>query len=85
MWGVWLQVTVYAGDVLYLPAMWYHYVQQDELEQEAVIAVNCWVDMEFGARFAWLTMLERLCEVAGLIDRQPEPEEEDTAGDCQDG
>eukprot|EP00892_Ulva_mutabilis_P001581 jgi/Ulvmu1/11423/UM075_0089.1 len=66
-----LQVTVNAGDVLYLPAMWYHYVQQDELEGEAVIAVNCWVDMEFDARFAWLKLLERLCEGHGLVDRQP--------------
>jgi len=66
-----VQVTVNAGDVLYLPAMWYHYVQQDELDEEAVIAVNCWVDMRFDARFAWLKLLERICEAHGLIDRGP--------------
>lgn len=69
-------MTVRAGDLLYLPAMWYHYVQQDELDQEAVIAVNCWVDMEFNAQFAWLKLLERLCEAGGLIDRPPVEEEE---------
>lgn len=70
-----MQVTVYPGDVLYLPAMWYHYVQQDELDQEAVIAVNCWVDMEFNSRFAWLKLLETLCETFGLIDPEPSAQE----------
>ena len=63
-----LQVTVRAGDMLYLPSMWYHHVTQDEGDQDAVIAVNWWFDMQFdGERFAMFNLLHRLSEQAGLI------------------
>jgi hypothetical protein len=62
-----LEVQVNAGDVLYLPAMWYHFVQQDELGGEATIAVNCWVDMDFNGRYAYLQLVEKLCIQHGLM------------------
>jgi peptidyl-lysine (3S)-dioxygenase / protease len=62
-----ISVSVLAGDVLYLPSLWYHYVQQDEGSGEAVIAVNQWWDMRFDARFAHLTFLERMWEACGLM------------------
>lgn len=62
-----LEVAVEAGDLLYLPAMWYHYVRQEELEDEAVIAVNCWVDMAFDAKYAYFDFLQQVCETVGLI------------------
>lgn len=56
-----LEVTVYAGDILYLPAMWYHYVQQDENPGEAAIAVNYWYNMEIGTTYAYHSFLQKLC------------------------
>jgi jumonji domain-containing protein 7 len=46
-----LTVTVRAGEVLYLPAQWYHAVQQHgdcDGGAGVVIAVNYWWDMQFG-------------------------------------
>ena len=41
-------VDVGPGDVLYLPAMWYHRVAQTESDDEGcVAAVNYWFDMNF--------------------------------------
>ena len=62
-----LEVTVNAGDLLYLPAMWYHYVRQDELDGEAVVAINCWVDMRFDSRYAYFECVEKMCESVGLV------------------
>jgi Cupin-like domain len=61
-----LKVTVRAGDMLYLPAMWYHYVMQDEGSADAVIAVNYWWDMRFGERFATFNLLQALSDQVGL-------------------
>jgi peptidyl-lysine (3S)-dioxygenase / protease len=60
-------VTVNQGDMLYLPAMWYHYVTQDEGDADAVIAVNYWFDMIFGKQYAYFGLLQDLSERAGLI------------------
>ena len=41
-------VDVHAGDVLYLPAMWYHRVAQVQRSDDwCVVAVNYWFDMNF--------------------------------------
>jgi peptidyl-lysine (3S)-dioxygenase / protease len=63
-----LEVVVNAGDLLYLPAMWYHYVRQSELHDEAVFAVNCWIDMRFDARYAYFDCLQSICESVGLVN-----------------
>ena len=42
------------GDVLYLPSLWYHKVQQSN----DTIAVNFWYDMKYNANFALTAMLE---------------------------
>ncbi|KAJ1976704.1 hypothetical protein H4R35_002586 [Dimargaris xerosporica] len=44
-----LSVTVNKGDMFYLPALWYHHVQQHSESGEPVIAVNYWYDMDYGA------------------------------------
>ena len=49
-------VTLHAGDVLYLPAAWYHEVSQREnmIDADAdrfVCAVNFWYDMHYGHMF----------------------------------
>ncbi|KAI9311097.1 putative phospholipase, partial [Dichotomocladium elegans] len=38
-------VTVEEGDMLYLPALWFHQVLQQG--EEGVIAINAWYDMEY--------------------------------------
>ncbi|KLU88426.1 hypothetical protein MAPG_07412 [Magnaporthiopsis poae ATCC 64411] len=42
-----VRVTLEPGDMLYLPAMWYHKVSQSCGEEGICVAVNYWYDMEF--------------------------------------
>ncbi|KAK5630792.1 hypothetical protein RRF57_006507 [Xylaria bambusicola] len=42
-----MRVTLEPGDMLYLPAMWYHKVSQSCSEDGICVAVNYWYDMEF--------------------------------------
>ena len=54
-----ITVEVHAGECLYLPAMWYHYVQQRRgAGGEPAIAVNYWYDMAFDDRFAYAKFAE---------------------------
>ena len=53
-------ITLYPGDVLYLPSMWYHKVKQQETSDK-VIAVNFWYDMRFDARYTWLMYQDQVC------------------------
>ena len=68
-------VTVRAGETLYLPAMWYHHVEQRQRpsfaldarfraddSDEFAIAVNFWHDMRFDDRFATARFLETASE-----------------------
>lgn len=56
------EVRVNAGDVLYLPSLWYHHVRQSH----KCIAVNFWYDMEYDARYCYYKMIEKLCGYAAL-------------------
>ncbi|GFO26854.1 Jmjc domain-containing protein 7 [Plakobranchus ocellatus] len=51
-----LIVTVHAGQMLYLPSLWFHHVRQSQ----ACIAVNYWYDMEFDIKWAYYKFLEKL-------------------------
>jgi jumonji domain-containing protein 7 len=44
-------VTLEEGDLLYLPAMWYHKVSQSSGEEGFALAVNYWYDMDFSGGF----------------------------------
>ncbi|KAF3098836.1 hypothetical protein TWF102_005888 [Orbilia oligospora] len=47
-----IRVEVKAGEMLYLPALWYHQVAQTVDEDEGVcVAVNYWYDMDFSGPF----------------------------------
>ncbi|KAH9850763.1 Clavaminate synthase-like protein [Lenzites betulinus] len=49
-----IEVTVNAGETLYLPAGWWHYVRQ----RGYTVAVNYWYDMEGrGTSWVWLNFL----------------------------
>jgi len=61
---------VSAGEVLYLPAGWFHHVIQEcgawpDGQPAPCIAVNYWYDMDYeGEKFAMREMLGQLIEVA---------------------
>ncbi|KAM0722345.1 hypothetical protein Q7P37_001786 [Cladosporium fusiforme] len=46
-----LFVTLQEGDMLYLPAMWYHKVKQSSGPEGFACAVNYWYDMSFEGSF----------------------------------
>ncbi|KAI9929294.1 hypothetical protein ASPWEDRAFT_184203 [Aspergillus wentii DTO 134E9] len=46
-----LSLTLNEGDMLYLPAMWYHKVKQSSGEEGFACAVNYWYDMSFEGAF----------------------------------
>ncbi|XP_021700731.1 jmjC domain-containing protein 7 [Aedes aegypti] len=51
------EIRVNAGDMLYLPSLWYHHVRQSH----KCIAVNFWYDMDYDARYCYYKMTEKLC------------------------
>ncbi|XP_039993450.1 bifunctional peptidase and (3S)-lysyl hydroxylase JMJD7 isoform X2 [Xiphias gladius] len=53
--------SVKAGEMLYLPSLWFHHVQQSH----GCIAVNFWYDMEYDIKYNYFQLLETLCEVTG--------------------
>uniref|UniRef100_A0A7S4PT93 JmjC domain-containing protein n=1 Tax=Alexandrium monilatum TaxID=311494 RepID=A0A7S4PT93_9DINO len=67
-----VRVRVRPGEMLYLPAMWYHQVEQRGL----TVAVNYWHDMQFDHAYVHHRFLR---DVAGLD--APDVEGEEAAGD----
>ena len=45
-------VVVQAGEMLYLPSLWYHQVAQVKGKAPYTLAVNYWFDMEFSQNFS---------------------------------
>lgn len=72
-----ITITVNAGESLYLPAGWWHYVRQSGL----TVAVNYWYDMESrGMSWVWLNLLR-----GGASEAEPLPGNEgDEVFDDQD-
>lgn len=53
-----LKVRVEAGDILYLPSLWFHHVQQSH----GCIAVNYWYDMQYDIKYCYFKFLEKLVQ-----------------------
>ena len=51
-----IKLRLNAGDVLYLPSLWYHHLQQSH----GCIAVNYWYDMEFDGKFNYYNFVKDL-------------------------
>lgn len=80
-----LRVRVAAGDVLYLPSGWYHFVEQEgggpggggrEEEVPVCIAVNLWYDMRWDGRHATYALADRLGELLRGRDAAEGPRED---------
>ncbi|XP_051253973.1 bifunctional peptidase and (3S)-lysyl hydroxylase JMJD7 isoform X1 [Dicentrarchus labrax] len=54
-----LRCSLKAGEMLYLPSLWFHHVQQSH----GCIAVNFWYDMEYDIKYNYYQLLEALSEV----------------------
>lgn len=59
-----LNVTVEAGDMLYLPSFWLHRVAQTTDAEGKMIAVNAWFDMRYDARYTLYGLVESLARAA---------------------
>ena len=57
-----IQCTVHAGEMLYLPSLWFHRVQQTQ----GCIALNFWYDMEYDIKYSYFKFLEN---VSKLVDK----------------
>ncbi|KAG7235777.1 hypothetical protein CRUP_016724, partial [Coryphaenoides rupestris] len=56
-----LLCRVSAGEMLYLPSLWFHHVRQSH----GCIAVNFWYDMEYDIRYNYYQLLDSLARLAG--------------------
>ena len=50
---------VHAGEMLYLPSLWFHHVQQSH----GCIAVNFWYDMEYDIKYSYFKFLENVSKL----------------------
>ena len=64
------RVTVKAGEVLYLPSLWWHQVEQTAGKDNMVIAVNYWYDMQFDCKYAYFQLVETLMH--SMTDSPPQ-------------
>jgi jumonji domain-containing protein 7 len=51
-----MRVTLEEGDMLYLPALWYHKVGQSCNAEGVCVAVNYWYDLDFVRSVGLLSM-----------------------------
>lgn len=58
-----LQCTVKAGEMLYLPSLWFHHVRHSH----GCIAVNFWYDMEYDIKYNYFQLVESLTNTVGLL------------------
>ncbi|GAA0152839.1 protein modifying enzyme [Lithospermum erythrorhizon] len=54
------EVTVKAGQMLYLPSMWFHHVRQTPDSRGLTVAINYWYDMKFDIKYAYFNFLQSL-------------------------
>ncbi|XP_019733204.1 bifunctional peptidase and (3S)-lysyl hydroxylase JMJD7 [Hippocampus comes] len=54
-----LRCSVKAGEMLYLPSLWFHHVRQSH----GCIAVNFWYDMDFDIKYNYFTLLDDIAAV----------------------
>ncbi len=63
-------LQVHAGEMLYLPSLWFHHVQQTH----GCIAVNYWYDMEYDIRYNYYKFIETLNQSANKFPADSIPD-----------
>ncbi|KAG8049829.1 hypothetical protein GUJ93_ZPchr0009g938 [Zizania palustris] len=71
-----IHCTVRAGEMLYLPSMWFHHVSQSPGPNGLTIAVNYWYDMQFDIKYAYFNFL-RSIHISEHSSRKTDPLEGD--------
>ena len=74
------RVTLDEGDMLYLPALWYHKVGQSVDGEGLCCAVNYWYDLDFGGGFWSMAGFVRTVGLVGLQEGDGE-----RRGEVQEG
>lgn len=54
-----IKLRLEAGDVLYLPSLWFHHLSQSQ----GCVAVNFWYDMQFDIKYVYQQMLSNLVRI----------------------
>jgi len=54
-----LKLRLCAGDVLYLPSLWFHHISQSQ----GCVAVNFWYDMQFDGKYAHNLFIQNLVKL----------------------
>ena len=65
-----LRVTLEKGDMLYLPALWYHKVSQSCNDEGICCAVNYWYDLDFSGGFWSMAGFVRNVGLLSLEDEE---------------
>lgn len=55
-----IEIEVQAGEILYLPSLWHHYVRQTNDPGDVCMGVNFWYDMVMGSNYANFCLAEKL-------------------------
>ncbi|KAL1315915.1 lysine-specific demethylase JMJ32-like [Arachis hypogaea] len=77
------ECTVKAGEILYLPSMWFHHVRQSSGDGGCTIAVNYWYDMQFDIKYAYFNFLKSIhYRSPSLLLPEKFSEETDSDPDC---
>ncbi|XP_072896420.1 bifunctional peptidase and (3S)-lysyl hydroxylase JMJD7 isoform X1 [Hemitrygon akajei] len=58
-----LHCTVRAGEMLYLPSLWFHHVRQSH----GCIAVNFWYDMEYDIKYNYFQFLDSVTKMMNAV------------------
>jgi len=72
-----LRVTLEEGDMLYLPALWYHKVSQSCNEEGICCAVNYWYDLDFSGGFWSTTNFVRSAGLLSMGDKTAVQEQDE--------
>jgi len=55
-----IRCTVKAGEMLYLPSLYYHRVSQSADKEGRTIAINFWYDMNFSLNWCYFKFMEKV-------------------------
>jgi len=55
-----IQVRVHAGEILYLPSLWFHHLKQSH----GCISVNFWYDMAFDVKYNYFNFVRNVANLA---------------------